>query len=139
MPRKWLRNETSLRSHARQLLFRFQFQARATGPFALLKSSSSQFSGKAVCLLNATKNLQLRTSLLSVAAESPKVQEAKRAEAPVCQRQSCFNLVPGFPRCWWRLLREFSTAAIGGFRTALRWPAFLPAPLSTPFSTPTPP
>ena len=26
--------------------------------------------------------------LLSVASESPKVLEAKRAEAPVCQRQS---------------------------------------------------
>src|ERR1035441_8922376 len=76
--------------------------------------------------------------LLSVLSESPKVQEEKRAEAPVCQRQSCFspgdgfNLAPGFKldhgvkldpgfkldhgfqRCWWRLAREFSTGATGG-------------------------
>jgi hypothetical protein len=50
---------------------------------------------------------------LSVASESPKVQEAKRAEAPVCQRRSCFNLGHGFkldlgfPRCWWRWLQAF--------------------------------
>src|ERR1017187_7955047 len=77
--------------------------------------------------------------LLSVLSESPKVQEEKRAGAPVCQRQSCFSpgkgfsLAPGFKLdhgvkldpgfkvfhefrcCWWRLPRELSTGGTGGF------------------------
>ena len=85
-------------------------------------------------------------------SESPKVQEANRAEAPVCQRKSCFNPGPWIFAPWipavlvamvagvldWRYRRIPNWLTVSGMATGVavntilfRWPGLKAALLGT--------